>query len=171
MARVLLLNASFEPLQLVTARRAVLLLLGGRAEVVASREDAPVFHSPTTETQVPSIVRLRHYVKVPFRATQAPLSRRGVLLRDRHRCAYCDGHADTIDHVVPRSRGGRHEWTNVVAACKRHNLQKGNRLLDEIGWELPFEPYAPAGLLWRWRHLDEVDPLWGPYLGEALPAA
>ena len=77
MARVLLLNASFEPLQLVTARRAVLLLLGERVEVVAAREDAPVFHSPTTETVVPSIVRLRHYVRVPFRATQAPLGAAG----------------------------------------------------------------------------------------------
>jgi 5-methylcytosine-specific restriction endonuclease McrA len=171
MARVLLLNASFEPLQLVTAKRAVLLVLVERAEVVVAREDAPVFHSPSLDVTVPSIVRLRSYVKVPFRATQAPLSRRGVLMRDRSRCAYCDGHADTIDHVVPRSRGGRHEWTNVVAACKRHNLQKGDRMLHEIGWELLFEPYVPAGLLWRWRHLGEVDPLWGPYLGEALPAA
>ena len=171
MERVLLLNATYEPLQLVTARRAVVLVLGERAEVVAPRSDEAVFRSPRAATPVPSIVKLRHFVRVPFRATQPPLSRRAVLLRDRHRCAYCQGHADTIDHVVPRSRGGRHEWANVVAACKRHNLQKGDRFLEEIGWELPFEPAAPAGLLWRWRHLGEVDPLWAPYLGEAQSAA
>ena len=171
MERVLLLNASFEPLQLVTARRAVLLLLCDRAEVVVARDDAPVFRSPSTETKVPSVVRLRHYVRVPFRATHAPLTRRGVLLRDRNKCAYCGNFADTIDHVIPRSRGGTHEWTNVVAACKRHNLQKGNRLLSEIGWHLPFEPHAPSGLLWRWRHLGQIDPLWEEYLGESQSAA
>ncbi len=171
MERVLLLNASCEPLQLVTARRAITLLIGERAEVVAARNDALAFRSPSTETRVPSIVRLRNYVKVPFRSTQPPVSRRAVLLRDQYRCGYCDGHADTIDHVMPRSRGGRHEWTNVIAACKRHNLQKGDRLLHEIGWELLFEPTAPSGLLWRWRHLGEIDPLWEPYLGETQFAA
>jgi 5-methylcytosine-specific restriction endonuclease McrA len=171
MGRVLLLNASFEPLQLITPRRAVLLVLLERAEVVARHDDAPRFRAPSAEVVVPSVVRLRHYVKVPFRAHQPPLSRRAVLARDHHRCAYCGNHADTVDHVVPRSRGGQHVWTNVVAACKRHNLQKGNRLLAELGWELRREPTAPSGLLWRWRHLDEVDPLWSDYLGEHDRAA
>ena len=166
MERVLLLNASFEPLQLVTARRAIVLVMCERADVVAQHDDAPRFRSPNRETTVPSVIKLRHYVRVPFRAGQAPLSRRGVLARDRHRCAYCGNHADTIDHVVPKSRGGRHEWTNVVAACKLHNLKKGNRLLEEIGWELPREPVAPVGLLWRWRHLEDIDPLWTDFLGE-----
>jgi len=171
MGRVLLLNASFEPLQLVTDRRAVLLLVCERADVVAAREGAPVFRSPSVTTTVPSILKLRHYVSVPFRASQPPVSRRGVLLRDQHRCGYCDGHADTVDHIVPRSRGGQDEWTNVVAACKRHNLQKGDRLLHEIGWELLVEPRAPVGVLWRWRHLGDIDPLWIEYLGKAQPAA
>jgi 5-methylcytosine-specific restriction endonuclease McrA len=171
MERVLLLNATFEPLQLVTPRRAVTLLLGERADAVAARDDAPVFRSPSTETRVPSILKLRSFVRIPFRASEPPVTRRGVLLRDRSLCAYCEGHADTVDHVVPRSRGGRHEWTNVVAACKRHNLQKGDRLLHEIGWELSFDPWAPKGLMWRWRHLGEIDPLWAPYLSDAQPAA
>jgi 5-methylcytosine-specific restriction endonuclease McrA len=165
MERVLLLNATFEPLQLVTPRRAIILILGGRADVVESREDGAEFRSPTHSIQVPSIARLTSYVRIPFRASQPPLSRKAVLIRDGHRCAYCQGHADTVDHVIPRSRGGRHEWVNVVAACKRDNLQKGNRLLHELGWELPFTPAAPAGPLWRWRHLGEIDPRWEPYLG------
>jgi len=171
MERVLLLNASFEPLQLITARRAVVLVMCDRADVVAQHDDAPKFRSPRFETTVPSVVRLRQYIKVPFRATQPPLSRRAVLARDRHRCAYCGNQADTIDHVVPKSRGGGHEWTNLVAACKRHNLQKGNRLLSELGWELRHEPAAPTGLLWRWRHLEHVDPLWTEFLGEPDLAA
>ena len=167
MERVLLLNATFEPLQLVTARRAVVLLLCDRAAVVAVHDDAPIFHSPRVEVCVPSIVRLRSFVRVPYRATVPPLSRRAVLVRDRSRCAYCDVHADTIDHVIPRSRGGRHEWTNVVAACRRHNMQKGDRLLEEIGWRMHFEPRVPDGPWWRWRHVPDPDPLWAPYLPRA----
>ena len=72
-----------------------------------------------------------------------------------------------MDHVVPKSRGGRHEWTNVVASCKRDNLMKGDQLLSELGWTLPFTPWAPDGHLWRLRHLAEVDPLWEPYLAAA----
>jgi 5-methylcytosine-specific restriction endonuclease McrA len=89
------------------------------------------------------------------------------LARDAHRCAYCDGVGDTIDHVVPRSRGGRHEWTNVVAACRRHNMQKGDRLLEELGWKLRTEPRVPEGISWRWRYLNEIDPLWAPFLPKA----
>ena len=95
------------------------------------------------------------------------MTRRSLLLRDSYRCAYCLEHADTIDHVVPRSRGGRHEWTNVVAACRRHNMQKGDRLLEEIGWRMHFEPRVPDGPWWRWRHLPDPDPLWAPYLPRA----
>ena len=69
--------------------------------------------------------------------------------------------------MVPRSRGGRHEWSNVVASCKRDNLLKGDQLLSELGWSLPFKPGAPDGHLWRLRHLAEVDPLWEPYLAAA----
>ena len=171
MGRVLLLNATFEPLQLVSERRAVVLLLAGRAESIATAENPPVCHSPSMNVEIPSIVRLHDMVRIPVKLRTPPLTRRSLLLRDNYTCAYCQGHADTIDHVVPRSRGGRHEWTNVVACCKRHNLEKGDRFLAEIGWTLPVTPKAPQGLLWRWQLVEEVDPLWAPYLGEAEPAA
>jgi 5-methylcytosine-specific restriction endonuclease McrA len=90
-----------------------------------------------------------------------------VLRRDGGRCAYCSAPADTVDHVIPRSRGGRHDWANVVAACQQDNLAKGDQLLDELGWALPFQPHAPEGHLWRLRHLSDVDPLWAPYLVSA----
>ncbi len=165
--RVLLLNASYEPLALVSDRRAVVLVLGGRAEPVAFRPEGPVFHSAQLAVEVPAIVRLLHMVKIPRWARTPPLTRRAVLRRDGGRCAYCSAPADTIDHVVPRSRGGRHEWGNVVASCHRDNLAKGDHLLDELGWALPFQPRAPEGHLWRLRHLSEVDPLWAPYLAPA----
>jgi len=163
-ARVLLLNATYEPLALVSDRRAVVLMLAGRAEAVAARPEGPVFRSAHLSISVPAIVRLLHLVKIPRWARTPPLTRRAVLRRDGGRCAYCSDPADTIDHVVPLSRGGRHEWANVVASCKRDNLAKADLLLSEIGWTLPFQPRAPEGHLWRLRYLAEIDPLWEPYL-------
>ena len=165
--RVLLLNATYEPLQLVSERRAVVLLLNGRAEAVAVAEDAPLCRSSSVVVSVPSIVRLHTMVRLPPRMRTPPLTRRAVLLRDDFRCAYCDGVGDTIDHVVPRSRGGRHEWTNVVAACRRDNTLKGDRFLSELGWQLRREPRVPEGLWWRWRHLPDQHPLWEPFLPKA----
>lgn len=164
MGRVLLLNATFEPLQLVSERRAVVLLLAGRAEPIATPDDPVICHSTSIEVAIPSIVRLHEMVRIPSRMRTPPLTRRSLLLRDGYKCAYCLGQADTIDHVIPRSRGGRHEWTNVVAACRRHNMQKGDRLLEEIGWRMQFEPRVPEGPWWRWRHVLDPDPLWAPFL-------
>jgi 5-methylcytosine-specific restriction endonuclease McrA len=166
-SRVLLLNATFEPLQLVSERRAVVLMLAGRAEPIVTPEHPNVCRSASVVVQIPAIVRLHDMVKLPSKVRTPPLTRRSLLLRDSYRCAYCLEHADTIDHVVPRSRGGRHEWTNVVAACRRHNMQKGDRLLEEIGWRMHFEPRIPDGPWWRWRHLPDPDPLWAPYLPRA----
>ncbi len=167
MGRVLLLNATFEPLQLVSERRAVVLLLAGRAEPIAIAEVAAVCRSSSITVTIPSIVRLHDMVRLPSKVRTPPLTRRSLLLRDGYRCAYCLEHADTIDHVVPRSRGGGHEWTNVVAACRRHNMQKGDRLLEEIGWRMHFEPRIPDGPWWRWRHVPDPDPLWAPFLPRA----
>jgi 5-methylcytosine-specific restriction endonuclease McrA len=167
MERVLLLNATYEPLALVSDRRAVVLVLAGRAEAVAYRPGGSIFHSARLAVEVPAIVRLCHMVRIPRWARTPPLTRRAVLRRDGGRCAYCSEPADTVDHVVPRSRGGRHEWSNVVASCKRDNLVKADQLLSELGWSLGFKPSAPDGHLWRLRHLVEMDPLWEPYLARA----
>lgn len=170
MAEVLLLNATFEPLSILLPRRAATLLLTDRAESVAARSEPVVLHSARLAIAVPSVMRLRTYVKVPYFANAAPLSRRAVLARDSNRCAYCGGLADTIDHVIPRSRGGLHEWGNVVACCRRHNFEKGDRLLEEIGWTLDAPPSTPRGPLWRWRP-GECDPSWEPYLRQRRTAA
>jgi len=113
------------------------------------------------------VVRLLRYVTVPH---SKPLpTRRGVLARDRYRCGYCLGRGDTIDHVIPRSRpGGVHDWENVVAACRRCNGKKDDRLLSELGWTLKITPYRPTGLSGiLLSAVDVVDPLWEPYLGAA----
>ena len=140
-SRVLLLNATFEPLAVVTAKRAVVLMLTGKAECVQAAL-VGAFHSESLTIAAPSVMRLSRYVRVPYRRP-VPMTRAGVLRRDGRRCAYCTRRADTIDHVVPRSRGGGHTWENCVAACRPCNSRKADRLLDELGWNLRVKPIAP----------------------------
>ena len=110
-----MLNASFEPLCVVSMRRAVVLVLKDKAEVVA--RNGAELHSERRVIPVPSVIRLVHFVRVPYRS-RVPLSRRAVFARDGHRCQYCNRAAENIDHIVPRSRGGEHAWENVVASCR-----------------------------------------------------
>jgi 5-methylcytosine-specific restriction endonuclease McrA len=167
--RVLLLNATFEPLTALPLRRAVVLVVCGKAEVLHGDSAGLVLHSANRTVQVPSVIKLSNYVRVPYRA-RVPLTRAGLMYRDRYRCAYCGGRADTIDHVVPRSRGGAHSWQNCVASCAKCNHRKADRLLSELGWRLRTAPSAPHGPNWRLlAGVAEADPLWLPYLGE--PAA
>lgn len=160
-ARALLLNASGEPLCIVTLHRAVALVMTGKASVVES--DGRVLHSPHQQIPLPVVVVLTRYVHVPPRRPVPP-TRRTVLQRDNHRCAYCGGGADTVDHVQPRSRGGRHEWTNVVAACVRCNHRKADRTLHELGWELPFRPRAPRWSTTVGGAAGRAEPAWSQYL-------
>jgi 5-methylcytosine-specific restriction endonuclease McrA len=141
---VLLLNATYEPLHVITLRRAVGLVLAGKAEIL--EEGAGQVRSVSVTVPVPAVVRLRYMVHVPFRST-VPLSRRAVLVRDQKSCqfSHCRRHATTVDHVVPRSRGGQHIWDNVVAACTPCNARKGSQLLPELGWSLKRRPVAPRG--------------------------
>jgi 5-methylcytosine-specific restriction endonuclease McrA len=162
----LVLNATYEPLCVVPLRRAVVLVLAEKAVVVEAGQT--LMHSERAAIAVPSVVRLSRYVRVPYRR-EVPLTRRAVLERDAHNCVYCGARADTIDHVKPRSRGGPHSWTNVVAACGRCNHKKGDRLLSELGWHLnppPTEPPATVAVILGWA---KRDPAWQPYLGLAAP--
>ncbi|HEX7464139.1 MAG TPA: HNH endonuclease [Actinomycetota bacterium] len=159
MGRALVLNATHQPLAVVSARRAVVLVLKDKAEVVAS--NGMVFHSERLQIEAPSVVKLRYFVKVPFRA-QAPLTRRAVFARDDWTCQYCGAPAENLDHVVPRSRGGEHSWENVVAACRRCNTKKENRLAEDAGLRLARRPFAPSD---GFRlSLGRLEPEWEPFL-------
>jgi len=165
--RVLLLNATFEPLTALPLRRAVVLLVCEKAELVHGDPGGLVLHSAASSVLVPSVIRLRSYVYVPYRA-RVPLTRAALMHRDRYRCGYCGARAETIDHVVPRSRGGLHTWENCVASCARCNHRKADRLLSELGWRLRIVPAAPRGPHWRLlATVVDADPQWLPYLGEA----
>ncbi len=158
----LLLNATYEPLCVVSSRRAIVLVLAAKAEPVDCTAD--VVHAETISLPVPVVARLTRYVRVPFPAS-VPLSRRAVFTRDGQTCVYCGGSATSIDHVVPRSRGGTHTWDNVVAACRRCNHTKADRSLAEMGWALPHPPRTPSGAAWRLLGARTVDPRWREWLG------
>lgn len=161
MAKVLVLNATFEPLCVVPVRRAVVLVLKEKAEVLHTSER--VLHSERSTFAIPSVIRLTYFVKVPFRA-RAALNRRAVFARDSHRCQYCGATAENIDHVIPRSRGGQHVWENVVAACRPCNSRKEDRLVHEAGLTLFRRPTAPRELAWIIVAVGTVHPHWAPYL-------
>ena len=161
MRGALVLNATFEPLSIVGVRRAACLVLADKAEVI--EHDGTVLRSASRSVPVPLVVRLRTMVHVPY-ARRASLSRRAVFVRDAHQCQYCGDLADSIDHVVPRSRGGRHEWENVAAACRRCNLAKRDRTPEEAGMPLARAPRAPRGLGWVSLSVTRVPEVWKPYL-------
>jgi 5-methylcytosine-specific restriction endonuclease McrA len=161
----LVLNASMEPLCVVPTRRAVVLMLSQKADLLHAGEG--VFRAERTVLPSPSVVRLRRYVHVPYRR-RAALSRRGVFLRDDGRCQYCDRPAENVDHVVPRSRGGPHVWENVVAACQRCNAHKKDRTPDEAAMTLRRRPYAPRAAFWLVVAVGTVDPLWLPYIEDVV---
>ena len=158
----LLLNATYEPLCVVSSRRAIVLVLADKAVSVHSAPEE--VHAETVVLPVPVVVRLTRYVRVPYPA-QVPLSRRAVFHRDASTCVYCGSSATSIDHVVPRSRGGTHTWDNVVAACRRCNHTKADRSLAELGWKLPHPPRTPSGAAWRLLGARSVDPRWREWLG------
>ena len=164
----LVLNATYEPLCVVSGRRAVVLVLTSKAVSVA--EGDAVLHSARTDVAVPAVVRLLRYVRVPYRVN-VPLTRKAVFARDGGRCVYCGAAATSLDHVVPKSRGGSHSWDNVVSACGRCNHVKADRGIAELGWRLVRQPAVPSGAAWRVVGARRVDPRWRPYLDGAPSSA
>jgi len=143
--RTLVLNAGYEPLAIVSFKRALVLVMNDKATVIEHVEDDPVWGSHGVYDR-PAVIILSRYVRVPS-SRRVPVTRRGVLRRDNHRCGYCGKAASTIDHVLPRSRGGGNEWANTVAACGRCNNRKGDRTPSEARMPLLVTPYAPTWAL------------------------
>lgn len=160
--KTLVLNAGYEPLAVVSFKRALILVLSNKATVLAQSGDEQM-HSANATFELPSVILLQRYVRVPS-SRRIPVSRRGVLRRDGHRCAYCAKSANTIDHVQPKSRGGKDTWENLVACCLKCNNAKGDRTLSEIGWSLKSTPRMPQGLAWSVRGAERIEPAWDDFL-------
>jgi 5-methylcytosine-specific restriction endonuclease McrA len=163
---VLVLNASYEPLHVCSIKRAITLLMSDITERVEDRENS-FLHSPSTQIPVPSVIRLKRYVKRPPRFHIA-FNRRNVFRRDNHTCQYC-GHVGgdlTLDHVVPRSRGGRNSWENIVTACRECNSRKRDRTPTEAKMKLKRDPFAPKFVFsTAYGQAPRMDSAWEKYLG------
>lgn len=164
MQRSLVLNASFEPLSVVSSRRAVCLLLADKAELLEA--DGLVLRSEHLTLPSPAVIRLCYMVRAPRRRV-ASVSRRAVFARDEYRCQYCGASADSIDHVVPRSRGGSDEWDNLAAACRACNSSKRNRTPAEAGMRLLRPCRAPRSAAWTIVGNTGIPETWKPYLALA----
>ena len=166
-APVLVLNASYEPINVCAARRALVLVLKGVA--MTEEENGHFLHAARIAMRVPSVIRLLEYRRIPHQSRA--LSRKNILLRDRNTCQYCatvlPSSELTLDHVIPRSRGGSSTWENLVACCHACNRRKGNRMLHEIDDMIllrdprPFSLHTSRQIM---RMLGRGDDRWRKYL-------
>jgi 5-methylcytosine-specific restriction endonuclease McrA len=162
---VLVLNASYEPLHVVSVRRAVVLLLKEKAQLVEAA--GSVLRSERQSVPRPLVIRLVAYIRIPRRLCP-PVSRRGVFARDGNACQYCGArpgrHLLTVDHVVPRSRGGQKSWDNLVTACQPCNRRKGGRRPEEAGMRLLAPPGPPKYLALALVESGPGRDIWEKYL-------
>ena len=163
---VLVLNATYEPVNVCVARRAIVLILKGLAS--AEEEASGVVRAANFHMPVPSVIRLLEYRRIPHQARA--LSRKNILIRDRHTCQYCDevlpASELTLDHVIPRSQGGNSAWENLVACCHPCNNRKGDQIPEEAGMNLlrqprPFNLHTNRHLMRLMAHSNDR---WQKYL-------
>ena len=163
---VLVLNLNYVPINVSTARRAIILLGKGKAELLENHRGQ--VRTVSTVVEVPSIIRLEYLVKRPFAPRK--LSKKEILLRDKYTCQYCGTQSQqlTLDHVVPRRQKGAHTWENVVAACSKCNLRKAGFTPEEAKMKLFREPRAPQPNPYRMLQNRVILDEWRPYLPWAL---
>ena len=160
--RTLVLNSTFRPLSVVNPKRCISLLM--RDKVTSLVDSSIKFHSEKDSFPIPKVVVLKYYVKAPY-ARRIALNKDNIFIRDNYICQYCSSSAESIDHIVPKSRGGEHEWKNIVACCKTCNLKKADKLLHETHLTLLKNPKLPSDNFWIKAILSSSpDPAWKKYL-------
>lgn len=160
--KVLILNQDFSAFALCSIQKAFILIYLDKAELV-HRSETGWLRSINQTFPIPSIIRLQHYVQVPYRGIA--LSRHNVMKRDAFQCLYCGSTKNlTLDHMVPKSRGGDSSWTNLVTACMRCNTRKGNRTPEEAGLTLKQKPKRPSLAAFLVANAGVLDQTWHTYL-------
>ncbi|MDQ6730815.1 MAG: HNH endonuclease [Actinomycetota bacterium] len=158
-----MLNATYEPINVCTVRRAVVLLLKEKAEMI-ERADWQL-HSESTTLSRPMVIRLVSYVRIPRHSHRRKITRRAVFARDDWTCQYCGARSNlTVDHVIPRSKGGSSDWENIVASCAPCNRRKGNLLLRHSGMRLNRVPRTPNPNVFILVASPTIPPAWQAYL-------
>jgi 5-methylcytosine-specific restriction endonuclease McrA len=161
--RVLVLNASFEPINVCTVRRAIVLILKEKAEVLDELDVE--LHSERSSITRPSVIRLRAYVRIPYHSRHRKITRRAVFARDGWECQYCGRRGSlTMDHVVPRSKGGETSWENVVACCATCNRRKSDRSVSQSGMKLRSRPMPPHATIFIHVASPTIPAQWLPYV-------
>ena len=162
--RVLVLNASYEPINVCTVRRAAVLVLKNRAEIL--EKAAFALHAESLTLPRPAVIRLTTYVRIPRDAHQRKITRRAVFARDRWTCQYCGNERRnlTVDHVVPRSKGGSSSWDNIVTCCAPCNRRKGDRLPNQVDMMPIRKPKAPNTTIFIHVAAPRIPAAWEQYL-------
>ncbi|MDX1617205.1 MAG: HNH endonuclease [Balneolaceae bacterium] len=161
-ANVLVLNQDYQPLSVCSVQRSVKLLFMDKAEMLHDYPNRKI-RTVSDEYSYPSVIRLRRFINLPY--TKIVLSRHNIMKRDGNRCQYCGSSRNlTIDHVIPRSRGGRDSWENLVTACDECNVEKGNRTPEEANMALRKKPFRPVHITFLQSILGAVQDDWKPYL-------
>ncbi len=160
---VLVLNQNYVPISICSARKAVVLLLLNKAQMIERYDDA--IHSARQAMPYPSVIRLNRYIRRPYQTVS--LNRKNIVKRDRNRCQYCGKNHQpmTIDHIIPKSQGGRDTWENLVCACFRCNHKKGDRTPEQAGMKLLRKPTRPTHLFYlQYLANGHPHPTWQDYL-------
>lgn len=159
---VLILNQDYQPISVVNVRKSLLLIFLDKAELLHDKPGSWV-RTISHEFQMPLVIRLRKYAPVPY--MNIVLSRKNILKRDSHRCLYCGSNKDlTIDHVIPKSRGGMDTWENLATACNPCNNKKGNRTPKEAEMDLRIKPFRPNHIFFLRDYTEAIHEAWRPYL-------
>lgn len=161
--KVLVLNGNYEPLAICSVEKAIVLMYLSKAELVSSLKHKEV-RSTSVSLPFPSVIRLSCYIRVPFK--KVILSRKNILRRDGHRCQYCGATSITltVDHIMPKSRGGEDSWENLVSACLRCNNRKGSQTPEEAQMPLMKRPIRPNHVTFLRQYVGRIDKDWEPYL-------
>lgn len=162
-SQVLVLNQNYEPMSITNAKKAIVLIYLGKAEII-EKNDSLMVHSISISWPLPSIVRLTRYISVPRK--RIVLSRKNIIKRDGHQCQYCGTKVGsvTVDHVIPKGKGGEDTWENLVCACTKCNTEKRNRTPEEAGMKLLKKPQKPNHIFFIRYFVGTIDKQWKPFL-------
>ena len=160
--RTLILNATYQPLSIASAKRSISLLLSNKINVIKNSNFE--IRSESSTITIPKVAALNYYVKAPY-ARRVALNRENIFIRDKYICQYCGNQAESIDHIIPKSKGGQHEWQNVVACCKKCNLIKADKYLNQTILKLVQAPLKPERNFWIKTIIgSNPDPEWKEFL-------
>ncbi|MFC3880386.1 HNH endonuclease [Algoriphagus namhaensis] len=164
--RVLVLNLDYSPVAIVSAQKAIVLCLMDKANCLSTYELLQI-RTVSRSFDYPAVIRLNAYKNIPYKGVI--LNRNNLFRRDQGVCQYCESTKQlTIDHVIPRSKGGKSNWTNLVTACHRCNVKKGDKLPEEAGMRLKREPFKPSLSYFLANYAQSSAEEWLPYLSEKV---